>query len=112
MRSITCPRKRAKITSHFAEDDDSGSGASCTVFSGLRPLFYQVVGSDPEFRKRCTKRLTHFCKMRSYFCALPSILRQALTCTSGSAMFVPILQRPTSETSLVVRWNRDPQLAA
>src|SRR5947207_15199835 len=71
MRSITCPRKRAKITSHFAEDDDSGSGASCTVFSGVRPLFYQVVGSDPEFRKRCTRRLTHFCKMRSYFCALP-----------------------------------------
>src|SRR5438552_10084049 len=37
----------------------------------VRPLFYQVVGSDPEFRKRCTRRLTHFCKMRSYFCALP-----------------------------------------
>src|SRR5438477_283725 len=64
-------RERAKITSQFAEDDDSGSDASCTVFSGVRPLFYQVVGSDPEFGKRCTRRLTHFCKMRSYFCALP-----------------------------------------
>src|SRR5207244_3403811 len=53
------------------EGDDSGSDASCTVFSGVRPLFYQVVGSDPEFGKRCTRRLTHFCKMRSYFCALP-----------------------------------------
>src|SRR5205085_271207 len=35
---------------------------------------------------------------------------QSLTEDPKAAMFVPILQRPTSETSLVVRWNRDPQL--
>ena len=45
----------------MAEDDDSGSGACAPVFYGVRPLLYQVVGSDPEFRKRVHRRLTHFC---------------------------------------------------
>ena len=44
-----------------AEDDNSGSGACAPVFNGVRPLLYQVVGSDPEFRKRVHRRLTHFC---------------------------------------------------
>ena len=29
-----------------------GQTPRAPVFSGVRPLFYQVVGSDPEFRKR------------------------------------------------------------
>ena len=44
-----------------AEDDNSGSGACAPVFNVVRPLLYQAVGSDPEFRKRVHRRLTHFC---------------------------------------------------
>ena len=29
-----------------------GQTPRAPVFSGVRPLFYQVVGSDPEFQKR------------------------------------------------------------
>src|SRR5437868_141710 len=41
-------------------EENSGSGECARVFHGVRPLLYQLVGSDPEFRKRVHTRPTRY----------------------------------------------------